>query len=173
MATIVSPDDFEGEQNIPNTDETPTANKVQWYIDEYEPQLLEALFGSTLYTDFIEGLTIDPIPQKWVDLRDNTDLKRAIVCYVFYYYVNGNINFLSGNNTVSQAKMENAITGEVNAPMVLAWNTMVKRNVKVREFIAKGDYDTNYTDLPQYDWEWPFVNECRPGIFVFKNTLNI
>ena len=173
MATIVSPDDFEGEQNIPNTDENPIANKVQWWIDEYEPQLLEALFGSNLYAEYVEGLTIDPIPQKWIDLRDNTDLKRAIICYVFYYFVKGNVNFLSGANSVSQAKMENANNGEVNAPMVLAWNTMVKRNVKVREFIAKGDYETNYTDLPQYVWELTFVNDCRPDIFVYKNTLGL
>jgi hypothetical protein len=173
MATIISPDDFEDEQNIPNTDETPIANKVQWFINEYEPNLLEVLLGSELYADFKSGLNDDPIEQKWIDLRDNADLKRAIVCYVYYYFVSGNVNFLSGANTVSQATMENATSGEVQALMVKAWNTMVNRNIKVRDFISTDEYETNLVDLPQYVWELPFVNRCRPDIFIYKNSLGL
>lgn len=168
--SIVTPADFIGEQNIPNTDEAPTAEKVEWFIDEYEPQLLEVLFGSVLYADYLAGIALDPIDIKWTSLQDKA--KRAIVCYVYYYFINDNITYNSGVGNV-KAKAENAASAQSWDKMVKAWNTMVKQNVKVREFISDGDYETNFTDLPQYVWELDFVNTCRPAIFMYKNSLNL
>lgn len=168
--SIVTPADFIGEQNIPNTDETPTANKVQWFIDEYEPKLLEHLFGSVLYADYLAGVIEDPIDVKWTLLQ--AQCKRAIVCYVYYYFMNDNITYNSGVGNV-KAKTENAASAQSWDKMVKAWNTMVKQNVKVREFISNGEYETNFTELPLYVWELPFVNECRPSIFMYKNSLDL
>lgn len=168
--SIVIPADFIGEQNIPNTDELPTSNKVQWFIDEYEPQLLEVLFGSVLYAEYLAGILLDPIDQKWLDLQAKA--KRSIVCYVYFYYMADNITYNSGVGNVKPAA-ENAVNAQSWDKMVKAWNTMVDKNKKVREFIADGDYETNFTDLPYYVWELPFVNGCRPTIFMYKNTLDL
>lgn len=168
--SLVTPADFIGEQNIPNTDEETTAGKLQWFIDEYEPQLLEVLLGSVLYADYLAGVLIDPLPQKWADLQQM--VKRPIVCYVYYYFMNDNITYTSGQGA-SKPKSENAVGVQSWDKMVKAWNTMVNKNKKVREFIANGDYETNFTDLPYYVWELPFVNGCRPSIFMYKNSLDI
>ena len=168
--SLVIPADFIGEQNIPNVDEPSVLERVQWCIDEYEPMLLEALFGSVLYADYTAGILLDPIPQKWIDLQ--AKVKRPIICFVYYYYMNDNISYNSGVGNV-KAKTENATSVSSWDKMIKSWNTMVRLNGKVREFLSEGDYETNFTDLPQYVWELPFVNHCRPSIFVYQNSLNI
>lgn len=168
--SIATPADFIGEQNIPNTDEPAVIEKLQWFIDEYEPQLLEVLLGSVLYADYLAGIALDPIDEKWTDLQER--VKRSIVCYVYYYFMNDNITYNSGVGNV-KAKAENAISVQSWDKMVKSWNTMVDKNVKVREFISDGEYETNFSDLPFYVWELPFVNGCRPGIFMYKNSLNL
>lgn len=170
--SIVAPADFIGEQNIPNVDKPATAENLQWFIDEYEPSLLEAVMGPSLYADYLAGVALDPIPQKWIDIQNNADLKRSIVCLVFYYWLSNEIAYTSGIG-VQKAKGENSVSVGTWDKQVKSWNTMVKRLYKVREFIDAGDYDVFYTDLPQYVWELPFVNCNRPEYFVPKNTLNL
>lgn len=173
--SIVSPADFSGNNiNIPNADDTYTGSgdAVQAAIDLYEPELLSKLFGSDLYSQYEAGLLLDPIPQKWVDLRDNKYVKLSILYYVYYNYASDNNLYYSGIGE-QKLKGENSNNGSVWDRGVKVWNSMVKSNFEVRKFITEGDYDVAFDSLPLYVWELPFYSCVRPDIFMYKNTLDL
>jgi hypothetical protein len=132
MATIVNPDDFVGEINIANTDETAVIARVNWFIAKYEAKFLEEYLGEELSTAFLEGLAADPIEEKWATLRDK--LKPAIADYIYYFYSNDSITYTSGQGD-KKPQSENATNASSWSKMVRAWNEMVKYNFKNAKFI--------------------------------------
>lgn len=56
---------------IPNiATDTDISDVVDTYIVEYQEKILMDLLGSDLYYAFESGLLEDPVPQKWLNLRD-------------------------------------------------------------------------------------------------------
>jgi hypothetical protein len=51
---------FIGEINIPNTDEPAIAQRLTGFINKYEPDFLQKLFGYPLYKAFVAGMTVTP-----------------------------------------------------------------------------------------------------------------
>lgn len=179
--SIITYTDFQGEQTIAETSNEGVRENLQWFIDEYEPEFLRALLGDVLAKEFVTGLvpvpvepptdpvTYLPIDPKWIALRDETDLKRMIVCYVYYWYMDNAATLTSGTGEV-KPKNENSKSVSNWDKQVKAWNKMVKM---VRLFnLSTTDYP-NYSRpfWSHYSYWWPTcpVNE----IYYFKNTLNI
>jgi hypothetical protein len=51
---------FVGELTIPNTDQTPVLERLQWFIKKYEPIFLQKLFGYAFYKAFVAGINVTP-----------------------------------------------------------------------------------------------------------------
>lgn len=62
---------FVGELEIPNSGETSVNERILWFIQKYEPQFLQKLFGYQLYKAFVAGLNVvAPIMPdiRWINL---------------------------------------------------------------------------------------------------------
>src|SRR5574341_413931 len=64
---------FIGELNIPNTNRTEIQERLDWFIEKHEQQLLRDLFGYPLYKAFKAGLQGAPVDQKWTDLLQGVE----------------------------------------------------------------------------------------------------
>ncbi len=64
---------FIGNINIPNTDKQATIEKLEWFINRYEPELLQNVLGYELYQEFKTGIAGEDPAQKWKDLRDGAE----------------------------------------------------------------------------------------------------
>lgn len=75
---------FVGELTIPNTDSQPIAERVQWFIDKYEPQFLQMLLGYPLYKAFVAGMNVTPPAtpdQRFLDIlygKEYTDIQGRV-----------------------------------------------------------------------------------------------
>lgn len=56
---------------------------AQEFIDFHEEKLLRALFGNSLYDDFVDGIGAGTPEQKWIDLRDGKVYTIGAVEYKF------------------------------------------------------------------------------------------
>lgn len=59
---------FRGNINIPNTNDAAVLQRLNWFIENYEEELLKDVLGIDLYNEFIEGLLEDPVDTLWTDL---------------------------------------------------------------------------------------------------------
>lgn len=57
---IINASYFVGEINIPNTDSGPILERVNFFIQKYEPEFLTDLLGYPLYKAFITGISVVP-----------------------------------------------------------------------------------------------------------------
>jgi len=122
--SIITPNDFKGEQSIGQVSNPGTFQSVQIFIDQYEPEFLKKLLGVTLSNLFLAGLESDPINERWVELRDQTDLKQMLVRYVYYWYTRDNVSFTAGTGEV-KAKNENSNPISPALKQCKSWNDMV------------------------------------------------
>jgi len=70
-----------GELTIPNTDEAAVAERLTVFINKYEPEFLQKLFGYPLYKAFVAGMAIMPPAQRFIDIlygKEYTDLQGRI-----------------------------------------------------------------------------------------------
>jgi len=135
MSNIVNITDFVGRFSIPNIEKDTTSFDNN-YIAVYEPEILKRLLGVGLYNDFIQGLAAQTPEQKWIDLRDGktylvdgvtvewSGVKKLIVPYVYYFYLQQNYNTLSGVGVIN-SNAENATKTDPNIKLVDAWNECV------------------------------------------------
>jgi len=122
--SIITISDFKGEQSIAQTSNAGVIESTQIFIDKYEKKFLKSLLGNALYIDFVNGLLQDPIDQKWIELRDETDLKDMLVNYIYYWY---DRNKTTTTNGVSETKgkTENSVVVNNIDKQVRSWNEMV------------------------------------------------
>lgn len=166
--SLISPSEFILDINIPNTDQQSVSENVQGFIDMYETEFLEKLFGEVLYKDYTDGLAIDPIPAKWTELQENTDLLAALRRYVYWFWSENEITYTAGIGNV-KAKGENSSNTCSWDKMVKAWNRMVNFNYDVAKFINAGDYGVQE---PIYPFDY-YCTYLLPNIYRKKNTLDI
>lgn len=178
--SIITYQDFKGEQKIAGTENLGTRENLQGFIDKYEPKFLKALLGNVLYQEFVTGLvpvevtpptnpvTYLPIDPKWIALRDEFDVKQMLVCYVYYWYIQNQVTV-----TVS--------TGEVkpnneNSLMAQSWDKQVKAWNEMAQMTRLFDLDTNvYVGFNRVWWRGYDYWDCGcpvNEIYYFKNTLN-
>lgn len=168
--SILTPNNFNGgEQNIADISNDGVQENLQVFIDKYEVKFLKELLGVTLANEFIAGLAEDPIEQKWIDLRDATDLKEMLKCYVYYWYTNYQITFSSGTGEV-KAKNENSNMASAYPKMVLAWNQMVKM---ARVFDLSTEIYIDYV-RPYWRRYESWFDGCEVNeIFYYKNRYGL
>lgn len=56
---------------------------LQAFIDACEVKAMKAILGINLYNEYIEGLTEDPIEERWTQLRDGTTYVYNIKTYEY------------------------------------------------------------------------------------------
>lgn len=64
---------FIGTINIPNVADTAIGERLTWFINKYEPELLRDVLGYELYKSFIAGLQAVTVDQIWLDLLYGSD----------------------------------------------------------------------------------------------------
>lgn len=152
------------ERNVPNTGQADVLSSLNSLIAFREKEYLNKVLGYELSKAFLEGLDVgsDEIPdQKWLDIRDgvefsiygrlnkwegliNDDKSSPIADYVYYWYLVGKVNHVSGTGQV-QAKNENSEIVSSANQQVQAWNDMVDKTRFLSEFLYQ-----NYTVYPEY-----------------------
>lgn len=124
--SIITPSIFKAEIAIPQTaNYHENGGNLQDFIDKYEKRFLIELFGVVFYNEIKAGLALDPIPEKWTALTDETDLKEMIANYVYYWYKRDETTQSMG---ISEAKpkAENATVTNSKDKQERAWNEMVR-----------------------------------------------
>jgi|SRR5215217_188880 len=158
------------------------SNPVRDFIKVYEPQFLTLLLGKDLYKDFTDGLALDPVPQKWQDLKAlliDTDLKVSpIANYVYWFYMK-NSNTRTGGIGEVKPNAENAQTVNNLDKRVYVWNEMVSWVWQNADELKTYHDDDIETDKPWFvinpstyrGWEfWQYYKECP---FEPVNSLGI
>ena len=64
---------FIGELNIPNTSQISIQERLDWFIETYEPEFLLSLLCYPLYKAFMQGLQGAPVDQKWINLLEGCE----------------------------------------------------------------------------------------------------
>lgn len=185
MASITSPNDFIGQNNIPDKDLI--AQNLQWFIDKYEPILLAKLLGDALYA----LLVTSPTDARFVAIIEPY-LHPAAIDYIYWYYLEDQGIQLTSMGA-SQAKKKNAISVSPYPKMVRAWNEMADINRKLYKYLHdNADTYPEYTvNFPEWFYGWGFWNGvwmlwffdwndwtgefgvCVPEIYRFKNRIGI
>jgi len=172
---LVSVDDFILDINIPNTDTPAIIERLNGYIDKYEPIYLTQLLGETLYTDFKAGLLEEPIPDKWMSL-ENAITVEQIANFIYWHFVRKSNTYLSGVNTIVKPKTENSNQASPIDDMVFVWNDMIDASYKTVKFIQENnaDYGNYYLPGVLHLHYYGYCNWYRlPDIFHNQNSLNI
>lgn len=118
--------------------------RLQSFIDKYEPKILIKALGRRLYNEFISNLQEDgtvktDADQKWNDLLNGAeyekggvtyywrglvdDNKSLIAYYVYYHYVNENIEQQTTLGTV-KADAKNSSSASAIPTVVEAWRNL-------------------------------------------------
>lgn len=128
--SIIAPSNFKGENTIAGINGTVggVSVTVQGYIDKYEPIFLRQLLGAELANEFVAGLAVLPetdILPKWIELRDQTDLKQMIIDYVYFFYIRNETTSTAGISEV-KGKSDNAVSVNSVYKQERAWNEMAR-----------------------------------------------
>ena len=155
-------------------------SKLSGFIAKYEPKFLNDLLGDVLYSEFKAGLTENPIPQKWTDLKNalanDTTKESPIANYVYYWYLR-NASSTTVEAGESMQLTENANRVSSIDKQVRAWNEMVDLNKKVIIFLNE-----NINDYPSYEPKCPLHFGYKYGNYLLCrgyellqhiNSLNI
>jgi len=163
MANIVSVADFVGEIYLPNTDKEYVSENLQRFISKYEKDFILKVFGNGFYNDLVDGLEIDPIPEKWTNIIDGvsdpvefhgyevyfTGIKQAIANYVYYWACRDR-----ASSTIDMGEatptVENAIIVTSAQKTVRAWNEMSDLIYNARIYVL--------SNPDVYDYKFPFRN---------------
>lgn len=169
---------FIGDINVPNTSAVSVGERLDWFINKFEPQFLLQVLGYELDKAFAAGLAEDPVPQKWADLKDGVEYtgldgrlrkwrgfietvvegedgqKQSMIAnYVYYFFMRGVVTQTTGiGETVTKA--ENADIVSPADKMCYAWNEMIRW---VRELVYF--LDSKVADYP----EWEKQDRCLMG----------
>lgn len=160
---------FVGPINIPNTNKTEVSERLQWFIDEYEAELLEEILGYELYKEFSEGITdFDPdgsnptIEGRWLSLLEggeyvwNGRLKKfngllyekgdtklsLIANYVYWNWIRDQHTQTVGLGEV-KATAENAENTNPAFKLIKAWNDMSKDIYALYEYLQSNQQNYN------------------------------
>lgn len=170
--SIITPADFKAQNSIAQRELPYVSALIQEFIDKYEPMFLKKLLGLSLYEEFTTGLAVTPpedIDPKWIALRDQMDLKPALVNYVYFWYME-NANTLTGGISEVKPNAENSVPVSNWDKRVRSWNEMA---AMTRLFdLSKVDYP-DYV-RPYWGRYSCWFHGCDiDEIFYYKNTLNI
>ena len=172
---------------LENTIDT-TSVKITGFIKKYEARYLNKFMGKIMYDEFMAGLLVNPIPPKWIDLKnqlaDSDTLESPIANYVYFWYQENLVTNSVGIGE-TKPKSENSNLASVLQKQMRSWNEMVRFTYKVQEFIQK-----NSTDYPDFNPETDYRFGTNIGLtydyqfrnynyfylnelFIFKNAMGL
>lgn len=198
--TIIDPSYFTGKINLPQTGNTAGNERVQQFIDRYEPEFLKQALGYSLWKAFTGGIegsgTID---QKWLNLLYGAEFtigtrvhrwngfaqegsgiviapETPIAQYVYYQFLRDIASSITlvGN---AASKTDNAERVNSLSKMCDAWNDMVDMTQLLAAFLT-----VNATDYPDFQgvdtgvigWAWYYgCDVYREGVFKKINEFGI
>lgn len=140
---------FVGELEIPNTADQPVTERIDWFIQKYEPIFLQHLLGYPLYKAFVQGVTVTPpaTPDaRWLNLlygAEYTDWqgylqkwRGIIVTDMPVYNLSGEVSYrkpeyLQAGVTPGFPVNVNTVTfdGTNNTPDLRGWTPIITRSV--------------------------------------------
>lgn len=167
---------FIGELNIAQTDQIAVMENLDVFIAKYEKKFLNLLLGETLYAEFVAGLEVDPIAQKWTDLKNKLvndgDKTSPIANYIYYHYSENNATKTTGVSEVV-AVAENASYTTPIHKMMRAWNEMVLEVIDIEDWLRENI--AIYPDLIDYSFRYLSYgcDSKSPEIFYLKNRFGI
>lgn len=131
---IINASYFNGEINIPNTDKAPVLDLLYQFIEKYEPELLQRIFGYGFYKDFTAGIQTDPIPQKWVDLLLGVDYTYGGISRRWRGMIEGYANIINALEFLSGSTMIQVGRGGTYDPVVGASSVTIPLSVQGKPF---------------------------------------
>lgn len=146
---------FVGERGIPNTGDRNVMDKLNWFIDKYEPKCLDYVLGFNLYSEMLNNPSSIAIQNlingtTYIDNAGNTvywmGLTTMIVDYVYYYYMNDDVTSSSGKGMII-SKKDAAFNISPAQKMIDAWNEFVRISLQCVTYLTA----YSNTDIyPQY-----------------------
>jgi len=120
--SIIDSSYFFYEFKIASLETTPVAERIQYYINVYEPEYMEKLLGKSLYAAY----KATPADARFTPLLAKLTAKPSpIAAYVFFEYQNGqSLQATAGAD--AKIKVENASVSINTYRRSDAWNLMVK-----------------------------------------------
>lgn len=176
---------FVGEINIPGTGSLAVQERLNFFIEKYEKELLRALLGYELYDAFVAGTkdkTEEQIDPKWKDLRDgktytasnskkaswgglwdSTTKQSPIANYVYYWWTRDKASHTSEVGETSEG--DTAVKVSPVAKQARAWNEISDRVLELHRFM------NHHLDVYP---EWLSHDVCQM-LFDFKpiNAFNL
>lgn len=156
-----------------------TGSQILGFIKKYEAKYLKELLGETLYSEFVAGMSAEPIEQKWVDLadklRDAETKESPIANYVYYWWKRNEVTDSVGIGEV-KPQAENASPASAVHKMVRAWNEMVDWNYRISDWLyAHPDYSLIFYSYTPFHESYLFCRKwtSRHELFRKINSLNI
>lgn len=161
MPTITQLSDFVGEIVIANAT-TPTGagqtgsgvgTNLTWFINQYEPEFLNELFGTSFAALFVAGIAADPVDARWTAILNIPGFKLAIDRYIYYWYMRDQAEQTVGIG-VGRPKSTNMVNVSGKDKVVKAWYKMYRVCWQVLRFLQ-----CNATTYPEYclpRWYYPF-----------------
>lgn len=168
---------FVNELDIPGQSNTvdSTGSALSSFIVKYETRYLKELLGLDLYAEFQAGLLIDPIEQKWIDLRNGlrneTTKESPIANYVYYWWMRNHASRTSAIGEVVPVAENSERTSPIGK-MVRAWNEMVDWNYEVLDILTV-DVLESYFPLYKDCYGPGYYRNQTPELFTHQNTLNL
>lgn len=185
---------FKGDNHVAQLSTPAVLEKLNLYIKKYESEFFETVLGYKLNKEFQAGLLLDPIPDKWKNLRDGaeytnrygtlaqwkgfTDKETSPVsAYIYWHWVRSESKYLVGAGPV-EAKTENSKRVNPNEFQVRAWNEMVQNNRRLAAFVI--DNHEDYGDFGPYyyhtyyasGWQHYSCGSDNDSRFSFFETTN-
>lgn len=124
-------DDFIGIFNIGQKSSVAVQEKVEYFINLYEPEYLIKCMGKDLYDDFINN----PIDVKYIDIMDVLNsLESPLIAYIHFHYVRGGNDFNSGTG-IKRPNASNSSDTPSSYTAVRSWDWVIKGTREIRTLI--------------------------------------
>ena len=110
-------------------------NRIDWYIQRYEPEYMCKLLGEELYKDFLDNGESD----KWVEFKEllvkSNDLAKTspIANYVYFFLVRDS----QSAATINGVKKDGDNLVNPQTKMVQAWNDMVYTTRRIYTWLCR------------------------------------
>lgn len=176
---IIDKSYFVGHIAIGQRSQLAVQEKLDFFIEKFEKELLLDVLGYDLYQDLLAGMQEIPIKQKWLDLLDGGTFWRqgekrewaglrnkkisVIASYIYYRYMEDIISVATGVGQV-QPKGENGNVVYSYRKQVRIWNEMIHYLEDMDYFLRQ-----HILDYPDYKYRAGWRSEKYNRI----NQLNI
>lgn len=167
---------FYGNLAIPQIGtEKSVQNEVQRFIEQYEPEYLELIFGyafkklydagivanTSIYLDIQNGkeyTNLATIVLKWKGLVRTTPVASPIANYIYFKYMQYHASYSTGSGGKVINVPSTAHVGDTDK-MALAWSEMVEANWQLRDFLLSNrDTYPDYKDTFYYSELYKKIN---------------